>query len=562
MAGRHRVAALVAIAALASTGSAVLAAPGGDPSTRRSRRSDRGWRRRGHHDPLPATDTTTTTTTTTLPATDTTTTTTLPATDSTPTTTTTTSTTTPAATTAAPAPKNITVHPEEIGDILATIRYMESRGQYLIPPNKGNASGAYQFIGSTWQNYGGYAHAYLAPPHIQDERAAKDVKLFLEQWDNDVSMIPVLWYYPNAAKNPALMDVVPVPSAGNTLTIREYQQRWLVTFSTISGEPVPQTVSPIQALQVLGLAPQPPQRDDGLPSIEFPVLGPVHLAVPDCETDESSDPAIRQSLADIEAAGLCSDTAPSIMFGVKLQPVRAATDGVVTAVDDEPGSGRPIAVTITDVGGRSYVHSGFNDDNPGTSDGNAPAHLRLSALAKVGTTVWAGQIIGFMGDTDPIPVSVRGDVPTDDSVYLDPDAVAPHIRLSIHELDGSPVDAFGPVVDALFRTGCQNGIGRWAGQPQSKTHDPVIIETTDNNDEVDSEWIITATGQVHASGWAAMVSPGPACGWVPTDHYGPGAAGSKEIPGHWWFGLDLPTDVWLQLALAGDDAIGNPLLLL
>ena len=131
MAGRHRVAALVAIAALASTGSAVLAAPGGDPApdgadapTEVGDDADTTT--------LPATDTTTTTTTTTLPAADTTTTTTLPATDSTPTTT---STTTPAATTAAPAPKNITVHPEEIGDILATIRYMESRGQYLIPPN-------------------------------------------------------------------------------------------------------------------------------------------------------------------------------------------------------------------------------------------------------------------------------------------------------------------------------------------------------------------------------------------------------------------------------------------
>ncbi len=462
---------------------------------------------------------------------------------------------------AAPAPRNLTVYPGDVGNILATIRYMESRGQYFLPPNKGNASGAYQFIASTWQNYGGYAHAYLAPPHIQDERAAKDVSLFLAQWNNDVSMIPVLWYYPKAARNPELMDVVPVPSAGNKLTIREYQQRWLATFSTISGQPIPQTQTLAQALQVMGLAPQPPQRSDNLPSIEFPVLGPSTIASPDCDGDEANtDPQAQQSLADIEAAGLCTGAAPSIVFGVKLQPIRAAVDGVVTAVDDEPASGRPISVTITQPGGRSYLYTGFNDDNPGTTDGSAPAHLRLSALAEVGTTVWAGQIIGFMGDTDPIPVGVRGEVPTDASVVLDPAAIAPHIRLSIHELDGTPIDAFGPVIDALFRTGCQNGIGRWTVPPRSSSNAEVIIETTDTNDEIDSEWIITSTGQVQASGWAALVSPGTACTWTPADHYGPGAFGTNDVPAHWAAGLDLSTELWLQLALAADATVNTPLL--
>ena len=75
---------------------------------------------------------------------------------------------------------------------------MESRGNYTAPPNKGNASGAYQFIASTWNGHGGYSHAYLAPPWVQDERAAIDVNRFLAQWHNDVSMIPVMWYYPRA----------------------------------------------------------------------------------------------------------------------------------------------------------------------------------------------------------------------------------------------------------------------------------------------------------------------------------------------------------------------------
>ena len=130
-------------------------------------------------------------------------------------------------TTPAPAAQQVIAYPSQIANILATIRYLESRGDYLAAPNKGRASGAYQFITSTWDNYGGYKDAYLAPPEVQDERAAADVNRFLAQWNNDVSMIPVMWYYPKASRDVSLMDIIPVPSAGNVLTVREYQQRWL-----------------------------------------------------------------------------------------------------------------------------------------------------------------------------------------------------------------------------------------------------------------------------------------------------------------------------------------------
>ena len=62
----------------------------------------------------------------------------------------------------------------------ATIRLMESSERYYLTPNKGNASGAYQYIASTWNNYRGYPHAYLAPPEIQDERALLDVQAILD----------------------------------------------------------------------------------------------------------------------------------------------------------------------------------------------------------------------------------------------------------------------------------------------------------------------------------------------------------------------------------------------
>ncbi len=514
----------------------------------------------------PETTTTTTSTTTTIAPTTTTTpddsatTTTLvppPTVETVPTTSTTVAPTTTLPGPAAPPERNITVYPEQIEHILATIRYLESRGIYTLPPNKGNASGAYQFIGSTWNNYAGYPHAYLAPPSIQDERAAADVNMFLAQWNNDVSMIPVMWYLPAASRNPALMDVVPLPQHGNVLTIREYQTRWLGVFSFISGQPVaPRTDAVVDLSSIAGIAPQLEIGAENATAMSFPVLGPSRVAVPECDNAQAVETVegatSGPSREDIEAAGLCTEQAPGIVFGVKLQPVLAVADGVVTAVHDDPGSGDPITVTVTDEFGTSVIYAGFNDDNPGTADGQAPAHLRLSALANVGTVVRAGQVLGFMGDTDPLPLGVRADVPTDATVQIDPDAVAPHIRITMIDLYGNPIDAFGPMIDALFRQNCHVMTGPWAAPVNGSGHTPVTIETTDNDDEIDSEWVITETGQVHATGWAALVNPGDGCGYAPNQAFGPGAAGAAGGDPRWLTPIELPTSVWVALALRDD----------
>jgi hypothetical protein len=222
----------------------------------------------------------------------------------------------------------------------------------------------------------------------------------------------------------------------------------------------------------------------------------------------------------------------------------------VTDVHDELGG--TISVTVTDDRGRSYKLAGFNDDSPGTNDGAAPAHLRLSALAKVGTSVRAGQILGLMGDSSPLPLGIRSDVPTDATVQIAADSVAPHIRLSIEDLDGTPVDAYGPVIDSLFRQVCSVGIGPWSGAPTGGLHDPVTTETTDDNRGIDSEWVITATGEVVATGWAAMVYPSESCGWAPDLPYGPGAGGSPQVPPSWAEPLDLATPIWIELAQQRD----------
>ncbi|MFT6390837.1 MAG: hypothetical protein ACJA14_000344 [Ilumatobacter sp.] len=451
--------------------------------------------------------------------------------------------------------------PEQIEHILATIRYLESRGIYTLPPNKGRASGAYQFVESTWNGYAGYPHAYLAPTNIQDERAAKDVNMFLAQFNNDVSMIPVMWYFPIAAREPAWMDRVPKPENGNRLTIREYQTRWLGVFASISGQPVaPRPNLAVDLSAFAGFAPEVPQAHLGVPSLSYPVLGPSRMAVPECDGAKQIEVATNgdgttsgPSRADIEAAGLCTPEAPGIVFGVKLQPVVAVADGVVTEVADDPGSGAPITVTITDIAGTSYIYAGFNDDNPGSADGAAPDHLRLTSLSTVGSGVRAGQVIGFMGDTDPLPIGVRANVPTDATVQIDPNAVAPHIRITMIDIDGQPIDAFGPTIDALFRQTCRVMIGQWSVPANGSGHEAVTIETTDNNDQIDSEWVITSTGQVHARGWGALVNPHEGCEFAPSSAFGPGAGGSANGLAHWFTPLDLPTQVWISLALRDDN---------
>jgi hypothetical protein len=56
------------------------------------------------------------------------------------------------------------------GDVWAALRMCEAGGDYTR--NSGNGYyGAYQFDIGTWNNYGGYARADLAPPAVQDAKA-------------------------------------------------------------------------------------------------------------------------------------------------------------------------------------------------------------------------------------------------------------------------------------------------------------------------------------------------------------------------------------------------------
>jgi hypothetical protein len=132
---------------------------------------------------------------------------------------------------------------------LATIRTLESGSRYDLPPGSGGASGAYQYLGSTWRRWASsigidiakYPAAYLAPPPVQDAVATANVTAILGGTD-DVARIPVAWYWPRALTHPEDLDIVPAPYAGNRLTVREYRDRWLKSYggtSTESEHPCP-----------------------------------------------------------------------------------------------------------------------------------------------------------------------------------------------------------------------------------------------------------------------------------------------------------------------------------
>ena len=123
--------------------------------------------------------------------------------------------------------------------ILATIRTRESGGDYTARASGSTASGAYQFLDSTWNRYGGYQRAWLAPPEVQDAKAGEHVLGILEGHGNDVSAVPVVWYIGHLPANgSAEWDTVPYPDAGNVLTPREYQTGWLAEYARESGSPL------------------------------------------------------------------------------------------------------------------------------------------------------------------------------------------------------------------------------------------------------------------------------------------------------------------------------------
>lgn len=138
--------------------------------------------------------------------------------------------------------------PVNIDAVLATIRQMESGGNYTVVTSGGSdACGAYQYITSTWQgmlhrtiqagwlpqNTPMYSRACQAPPQVQDTVARYDVTSFLGSVGNNVSLVPLHWYYPAAIQSwPAMANYTP---PGNSISLGAYQAKWMNAYALFAG---------------------------------------------------------------------------------------------------------------------------------------------------------------------------------------------------------------------------------------------------------------------------------------------------------------------------------------
>ncbi len=103
--------------------------------------------------------------------------------------------------------------------VLLAISGVESGGNYKARSKSSSASGKYQWIRSTWNNYGGFAEAWQAPPEVQERRAREDIAGKLHAYGGDVRKAIMSWFLPAAVTNPKLAGTVP---KGNKLTPNQY----------------------------------------------------------------------------------------------------------------------------------------------------------------------------------------------------------------------------------------------------------------------------------------------------------------------------------------------------
>lgn len=89
------------------------------------------------------------------------------------------------------------------------IKQKESTDNYqaINKERKGNtASGAYQYTDATWNGYGGYPKAALAPPAVQDRRFQEDISHRLQEYDGDPYKAIAAHYLPALADDPSKWD--------------------------------------------------------------------------------------------------------------------------------------------------------------------------------------------------------------------------------------------------------------------------------------------------------------------------------------------------------------------
>jgi hypothetical protein len=140
--------------------------------------------------------------------------------------------------TGTPGTEGASIPATDVDKILATIKTRESGGNYQAQAKGSSASGAYQFIDSTWQAQAKksgvgqeFKSAKDAPKEIQDMVAKSMVQDILKQAGGDVSKVPNAWYTGNIQGKMSDKAL----AANNGLTAEKYQAGWMKDYNKIGG---------------------------------------------------------------------------------------------------------------------------------------------------------------------------------------------------------------------------------------------------------------------------------------------------------------------------------------
>lgn len=125
-----------------------------------------------------------------------------------------------------------------VDSYLAALRTKESGGSYTSKNPTSTASGAYGYLDSTWNHFGGYAHAWQAPKSVQDARARADVTARLKSYGGDWQKVAASHFAGSTwvANHPDVKtwNVNPAPGSVNP-TVSQYVSDVLKGATTSSG---------------------------------------------------------------------------------------------------------------------------------------------------------------------------------------------------------------------------------------------------------------------------------------------------------------------------------------
>ena len=201
--------------------------------------------------------------------------------------------------------------------------------------------------------------------------------------------------------------------------------------------------------------------------IAFPVLGPVRYSN---DWGNCRDGCVRHHQG-------------TDVIGVRMQPLLAAMDGTVTRIRYENVGKAGSIVTIKDAEGWSYNYFHVNNDTPGSDNGAAGPEWQVVPDLSVGSTVRAGQVVAYMGDSGNAEGSV------------------PHLHFEIRQPGGTPVNPYPSLVAAQERPSCPATAGVLTAPDAAGALSPAAVAVIPLDGG--GRWLIDRDGRIFAEGSAA-----------------------------------------------------------